>query len=311
MNKYAKAFLAALLITLLALQGTSLAEPVQVGLVKMNQGSNVRSLPDTNSAQVGKADAGYYYGCFSAEDGWYLIQLANGDMGYVSAKRCTFYNTTPAVPQQSFLLREDAQQHFMPGDLVLFGTYEQDNNTANGPEPIEWIVLERDEEAHQLLLISRFALDRQHFHTTNSNATWETCGLRKWLNNDFFHAAFSPEEQALIPLSLVSADRNEEKNVSAGKNTYDHVFLLSISEAERYMTKETLLCMPTAYTIVHNGYYDENTGGCWWWLRTPGHNRMHTAYGNWKGEISSKGYGVISNKGAVRPVIRIMLDQPQ
>lgn len=34
---------------------------------------------------------------------------------------------------------------------------------------------------------------------------------------------------------------------------------------------------------------------------------MHTAYVNREGDISSKGYGVISNKGAVRPVIRVNL----
>ena len=30
------------------------------------------------------------------------------------------------------------------GDIVVFGSYEQDNNPTNGQEPIEWIILADD-----------------------------------------------------------------------------------------------------------------------------------------------------------------------
>ena len=39
------------------------------------------------------------------------------------------------------------------GDLITFGTYEQDNNPDNGPEPIEWVVL--DVKDHKALVISK------------------------------------------------------------------------------------------------------------------------------------------------------------
>lgn len=39
---------------------------------------------------------------------------------------------------------------------VFFGSYEQDGNTENGPEPIEWLVLEDDGET--MTLLSRYIL---------------------------------------------------------------------------------------------------------------------------------------------------------
>ena len=32
------------------------------------------------------------------------------------------------------------------GDIVWFGNYEQDNDSDNGKEPINWIVLEKEED---------------------------------------------------------------------------------------------------------------------------------------------------------------------
>ncbi len=43
------------------------------------------------------------------------------------------------------------------GDIVYFGAYEQDNNTSNGKEDVEWIVLAKENE--KALVISKYALD--------------------------------------------------------------------------------------------------------------------------------------------------------
>ena len=43
------------------------------------------------------------------------------------------------------------------GDMIEFGSYEQDNNEANGTEPIEWRVL--DVSDGNPLLISVYGLD--------------------------------------------------------------------------------------------------------------------------------------------------------
>ena len=296
-----------LLCMMLCTACASAEQERQVGVVLVERGGNVRAEADAESAIVGRASANTYYGCYANENGWYRIKLTDGVMGYISHKRGTFFTTVAPDSKPAYPLAEEAQRHFVPGDVVLFGAYEQDNDPDTTAEPIEWIVLDRDDEKGQLLLVTRYAVERQHYHTTNSNATWETSGLRVWLNDTFLQTAFTADEQELIALSPVTADQNSSFRTTSGSDTTDRVFLLSMAEAESYMTPEMRLCIPTAYVIVRNGYSDPQTGGCWWWLRTPGHNRMHSAYVNWKGEISGKGYGVIANKGAVRPALRIDL----
>ena len=75
------------------------------------------------------------------------------------------------------------------GDYVVFGQYEQDNDTSNGKEDVEWLVLDVQED--RALLISKYLLDCKPYNTTDDHVTWETCTLRKWLNDEFINTAFS------------------------------------------------------------------------------------------------------------------------
>ena len=36
------------------------------------------------------------------------------------------------------------------GDIVYFGSYEQDNDAVNGTEPVEWYVLDKADAVHRL-----------------------------------------------------------------------------------------------------------------------------------------------------------------
>ena len=53
------------------------------------------------------------------------------------------------------------------GGTVTFGHYEQDNDPGNGPEPIEWTVVEVDRAGGRALLVSRYGLDAQPFEQTD------------------------------------------------------------------------------------------------------------------------------------------------
>ena len=68
------------------------------------------------------------------------------------------------------------------GDTLNFGSYEQDNNASNGPEAIEWIVLDTDGDS--ALLLSKAGLEVKPYHEGSLPAglTWESCSLRSWLN---------------------------------------------------------------------------------------------------------------------------------
>ena len=66
------------------------------------------------------------------------------------------------------------QSHF-------FGTYEQDMDSGNGQEPIEWIVL--DQKDDKVLLLSAKDLDASHFYKGVYDAEWEISQLREGQGN--------------------------------------------------------------------------------------------------------------------------------
>lgn len=123
------------------------------------------------------------------------------------------------------------------GDTYRFGSYEQDNNKSNGQEDIEWLVLAK--EGTKILVISKEALDCKPYNTSYTDVTWETCTLRKWLNNDFINAAFSADERTMIPTVTVSADKNPDYSTNPGNATQDQVFLLSITEVNKYFSSDS------------------------------------------------------------------------
>lgn len=172
------------------------------------------------------------------------------------------------------------------GDYVFFGKYEQDNNTSNGKEDIEWLVLEVKDG--KVLLISKYALDCKPYNTGYTDITWETCTLRKWLNNDFINAAFSADEKAMIPTVTVSADKNPEYGTNPGNATQDRVFLLSITEANKYFNSNgARQCEPTDYAVA-NGARKVDSGN-YWWLRSPGYYQDAAAFIYYDGDVCEVG----------------------
>ena len=191
------------------------------------------------------------------------------------------------------------------GDYVFFGAYEQDNNTSNGKEDIEWLVLEvKDGKA---LVISKYALDCKQYNTSNTDVTWETCTLRKWLNNDFINAAFSSYEKAMIPTVTVSADKNPDYNTNPGNATQDQVFLLSDKEANKYFSSDSARqCEPTDFAVA-NGAWESNGVNCLWWLRSPGGIQCIAAGVGNDGDVYESGNYVNYANYAVRPALWIDL----
>lgn len=197
------------------------------------------------------------------------------------------------------------------GDSVFFGAYEQDNNTSNGKENIEWLVLEKkDKEA---LLISKYALDCQEYNSEYEDITWESCTLRKWLNDTFLNDAFNAKQQEMILTSTVTADKNPSFDTAPGNNTSDKVFLFSIAEAEKYFsTNEARKCVPTEYAKANGAYTSSSytasgAASCRWWLRSPGDYQNNAAYVNLGGSVYGDGSRVRSDYDCVRPVLWVSI----
>ena len=204
-------------------------------------------------------------------------------------------------PQYQRILFSKAQV----GDYVIFGTYEQDSNSSNGKEDIEWLVLAR--EGDRLLVISKYALDCQKYNTTYTDVTWASCSLRTWLNGTFINNAFSSDEQAMIRSTTVTADKNPSYSTSPGNDTNDKLFLLSITEVNKYFSTDSARqCQGTAYCYAQ-GAYKASNGNCWWWLRSPGAYSSYAAGVNNDGSVNNYGGDVHYVKDAVRPALWIDL----
>lgn len=195
------------------------------------------------------------------------------------------------------------------GSTVFFGAYEQDNDTSNGKEDIEWLVLAKS--GNKMLVISKYALDAQSY-STEATATWETSSLRTWANDTFLKAAFSANEQKRILSANVSADENPVWTVDPGNATIDKVFLLSITEAEKYFaTNESRRCSQTAYVKARSsstssrGTTADDETACGWGLRSPGMNQFHFANVLGDGSIYCDGFRVGRHRPFFRPAMWI------
>ena len=192
------------------------------------------------------------------------------------------------------------------GDIIRFGRYPQSKDGKL--LGIKWEVL--DVRENSALLLSRYALDVKPFHEAYTDVTWESCTLRRWLNDEFFNAAFSVNEKSRILTSCVAADRNPNHNTDPGNDTRDSVFLLSCGEALKYFSGDVARkCMPAEYatargTVPFNRSLGRD-GACWWWLRSPGSSRALAA--SVRNDGSIRGDIVNSGGNAVRPAIWIRL----
>ncbi len=191
---------------------------------------------------------------------------------------------------------------FYPGAIVTMGRYEQDNNTANGAEPIEWAVLKVD--GNRVFLMSLYGLDSLPYDYNWGASTWNTSTLRYWLNDSFINTAFTPQEQAVICTTSVTADGNPDYATYAGEATEDRIFLLSANQAYMYFVNYwDRICTPTAYAIAQGAFYDSSMGGYWWWLRSPGRSNNYAALITPYGTIDYVGYYTGETANLVRPVM--------
>jgi hypothetical protein len=204
------------------------------------------------------------------------------------------------------------------GDTVPYGHYEQDNDPANGTEPIQWLVIEADRQKDSAWLISCEVLDCQPYHAFNTRVDWCDSTVRAWLNHEFLNTAFTGEEQESIFVTEVDnskAQANPGRQIGSD-NTQDKVFFLSYTEVTQLTANVlTLKCFPTEYALaqgvrVYKGQYEmEGRNACRWWLRSPGRSHMEAFFITHGGILYSFPSGVQVNTTdvGVRPCIRVRL----
>ncbi len=196
-------------------------------------------------------------------------------------------------------------------ETYTFGSYEQDGDSSNGKEPIEWLVLDRDGD--RALLLSKYALDYQSFmpfyEPVTEPYTWGSCSLRQWLNSTFLNAAFSADEQRRLLTTTVITSPGSLHRSDGSITTEDRVFLLSNTEMYAYFANEAATAAEyTAYALSENPWPGNATapGPADWWLRsTDGSDHPDGVYSG--GRV---GEGARAYEGEyVRPAIWITVDE--
>ncbi len=208
-------------------------------------------------------------------------------------------------------------ESFAVGDVIEFGSYPQTevtdsayegktveyNNKIFAVEPIKWRVL-RIVDGNALLLTDKI-IEGQPFNSTSATVDghkaneYHYSSLRKWVTEDFFNTAFSPNEQTAIETTQL-------------ESSADKIFMLSKSEADSY-AKNYFSTTATDYAYANGFVAQSSTELCnQWWTRTA-HTQSYAVYyvqirwGTWTTYYNWYDDTIPYPKG-VRPAIYIDLD---
>jgi len=242
----------------------------------------------------------------------------------------TLTATTTPVTSNSFKVSDqkidfECITKYDVGNYLTYGSYPQ-TKEGDDDTPIEWLVLKRD--GNKALLISRYALDCKP-NDEPGLTSWETCTIRKWLNNDFMNKAFNIAEQSGILMSTVKAEMNLHYDTNPGKDTQDKIFLLSSQEAIELLSDTDRICTPTEYAIAQGTIVRMDNSStwtaekyfefkrewphavkciaCWWFLRSPGCHQAYFASVEFNGRVDEDGSHAAFDNSGVRPALWVNL----
>ncbi len=270
-------------------------------MVSVTLGSGVTSIGD-NAFYGCAALKNVYYEGSAAQ--WYVLSIGDGNSSLTSANVVcsgTGSATADTVDTSSIYV----------GATVTFGSYEQDNDTSNGAEEIEWTVLAIDGD--KILVVSNYVLDFQRYYSNLQVAvTWENSTMRSWLNSTFLNAAFTSSQQSSIYTTTVTTSDNSVYGVDGGSSTSDKIFLLSAEEAEKYFASDgARMANCTDYALSQNGdsaLRNTTFQSSYWWLRTPGMFDYDAMYVNYTGGLEYDGMAVANIIGGVRPAMWVNIN---
>ena len=190
------------------------------------------------------------------------------------------------------------------GDVIIENTkYHKTEKDYFKYEPIKWRVLQS--ENGEAFLLSDVILDKQLYNENDKYVTWEKSSLRAWLNKKFIKRAFIDEEREKINITEIVNQDNPVYGIEGGNNTFDKIFLLSLSEVSEQQDGEKY------------GFLDDEIRACgksdfsktvsWWWLRSPGRNSFSAAEVDCCGWILRCGVDVCYDSDGVRPALHLNL----
>lgn len=220
----------------------------------------------------------------------------------------------------------DIEKKVEIGDVITMGIYTHPYNQKvdfSMRFPIKWIVLEK--ENGKALVLSLYNIDvmpftdSQIFIESGSgdwSSTWETSGIRTWLNETFYYLAFDDNEEACILPTKIDTSDNVMYGTDGGGDTIDYLFLLSVDEVQRYFTTneerrtQIIPDVEMEDLLIHDGEYPRNTTDYYdWWLRSPGETNEKMVCVGRSGAILMKGEWTTCEEVSVRPAMWIDLEK--
>lgn len=186
-------------------------------------------------------------------------------------------------------------------DIINFGNYN-------------WRVLEV--ENSKALIISENIIELRWYHQEFVDITWSECGLRSYLNDEFYNNFGQHEKSRIISVTNKNPD-NPWFRTRGGTDTVDRIFLLNIEEACEYFGSSTgnLLNKSEQRWLIddcNNERRQAKFGNAyhWWRLRSPGYYSKTSASISSNGSVYVRGNGVFGRPrdgGGVRPALWLEL----
>jgi hypothetical protein len=188
-----------------------------------------------------------------------------------------------------------------------------------------WRVL--DIQNNRALIITEDIIEQRPYHDAYKDITWADCGLRKYLNGEFYDNFNATDKSRIIPVINKNLD-NQWYGSKGGADTKDSIFLLSLEEvACQYFGDSS----SNLYNPGKNQRYwferkDENNSKRiarnksdewyhWWWLRSPGRVNVKAVYIFPNGNIGIQGNNIFKGniaegrcRGGVRPALWLKLE---
>ena len=196
--------------------------------------------------------------------GWFVNQNALDNGTYVWASDCHAKAKWVTYPL---------------GMTVTVGRFEQDNNPQNGPEEIEWYVI--DYKDGKYFLVSKYLLTYHRYAESNYDRTWETSLLRAYLNGEFYDTAFTEQEKQVITPTVLPEGVTDRVFSLSKQDVTDVVIdgFLVMGIATDYAVAQGVEVYNTFFNPMHKdrGTYDI----AWYYLR--GMRVLCSAYGNTAG----------------------------
>ena len=202
---------------------------------------------------------------------------------------------TPEVPQPVTPETTEVKQY----EIVSLGKYQG--------KSIDWIVLNVDEDS--ALLLSKDILSSRPWDVTGANKTYDKSSIRVWLNGEFASAAFTEEEKARLLLTDLDNSDQHGYGTTAGADTQDKVFLLSVKEYETYLKGSKYIVSAPTESALKEGAYTNGQGNAAWWLRSPGMSADSPAYLSSGGELGNRAHAATETIIGIRPAVRISLSE--